>query len=321
MAALTTTLSVAASAQSVKTTISLPYTPAGIATDPIRSKVYVIDRTSLGSASYNLAVIDGKTDTFVKNFAIPVGSSFVAVDYVINQIYVSGCNSTAGGVSCTVAVLNGVTGDTIASVPVTTTPGLGLTGIVVNPLSHRVYVANASDNVVDIIDGCQGKLLGTIDLEGNSPSAIAINPVANLLYVPFGTNLTAVVSPSRRRILSTTTFGESTVGVASDMISGRVFVADSESSTASQTGILDVQGNLLTSLAVDSSPLGVDVDPFTSLAFIAIPSLDSVTVIDESSNTVKATITGVPARYVAVDPVSEKVYVAGRRGVTVLTEN
>lgn len=321
MAALTTTLGVAANAQSVKTTINFPYSPLGIATDPIRSKAYVVAPAALGSANDNLAVIDEKSDTLVANYPVPVGSSFVAVDYVANRLYVAGCNSNVDPVPCTVTALNGMTGETIATIPVTTTPGLGLTGIVVNPLNQRVYVANGSDKAISIIDGCKDKLIGTIDLEGNRPRAIAINPVANLLYVPFGNSLTAVVSPSKKEIISTTTFGARTVGVAADLLSGRVFVTDSESSAASQTGILDVQGNLLTSLAVDPSPQGVDVDPFTSLAFVASRSLDSVTVIDENSDTVKTTITGVPATYVAVDPVSEKVYVSGRNGVTVLTEN
>ncbi len=65
---------------------------------------------------------------------------------------------------------------------------------------------------------------------------------------------------------------------------------------------------------------GVDVDPFTNLAFVASTALDDITVIDGATNKVKAVVSGVPASYVAVNYVSRKVYVSGRVGVTVLTE-
>lgn len=320
MAALTTTLCVAASAQSISTSIVFPNAPLGLASDPIRNKIYVVAPANAGSANDNLAVIDGSNDTVVSNLPVPLGASFVAVDYVFNRLYVAGCNPNTSPEACTVAVLNGATGETITTIPVTTTPGLGLTGIVANPLDHNVYVANASDNVVNIICGFTDKLSGTIDLQGNSPSSIAINPIANRLYVPFGTNETAVISASKKTILSVATFGVKTVGVAVDLISGHVYVTDSNRG-ASQTGILDKTGAELAAVAVSSSPLGVDVDPFASLAFVANRALDRVTVIDGSTNTVKTVLTGVPASYVTVNPVSAKVYISGRTGVTVLTEN
>jgi DNA-binding beta-propeller fold protein YncE len=69
------------------------------------------------------------------------------------------------------------------------------------------------------------------------------------------------------------------------------------------------------------SPLGVDVDPITNLASVADNGFNSVSVIKGSTNTVTATVPGVAgASYVAVNFLSQKVYICGIRGVTVLTE-
>lgn len=320
MAALTTTMCMVAGAQEVKTTVYLPHSPIGITADPLRNRIYAVTPADYGSANDNLAVIDGKTDTLLTNLPVPVGSSFVSIDYLYNRIYVAGCDSTNDPISCTVTVLNGYTGETVKTIPVTSTAGLGLTGIVADPLKHRVYVANASDKAVNVIDGINEKLIASIDMGSYRPRAIALNLISDLLYVPFGNNLTAVVSPKKKAVLSTTTFGTKTVGVAADMLSGKVYVTDAASATPSQIGILDRNGSEITALTVDSAPLGVDVDPFTKLAFVASRALDSVTVIDGSTNEVKVSVSGVPASYLAVNPITEKVYVSGRTGVTVITE-
>jgi len=318
MALLTTSLSVAAEAQSIKTLISLPNAPLGIAANPVTNKIYAVTST-IGEANDYLAVIDGAQDVFLQNIAVPVGASFAAVDYFANRIYVAGCNFNVIPSPCTVTVINGKTNAVVSTISVTTTPGFGLLGIVANPINGLVYVANGSDKVINIIDGCKSKLAGTISLNGNSPWAIAINPILNRLYVPFGNSLTAVVDAGKKQILSTTTFGSLTVGAAANLATGHVFVTDVESGP-SLTGVLDKNGALLASVTVEDSPLGVDVDPVTNLAFVASTALDNVTVIDGSTNTVKATVFGVPANYIAANLATQKVYVSGRTGVTVLTE-
>jgi len=183
-----------------------------------------------------------------------------------------------------------------------------------------VYVANANDNVIDIINGRQAKLVGSISLNGNSPSAIALNPVLNLLYVPYGTNQTAVVNAWTKQILTTTTFGSTTVGAAVNVLTGNVFVADQEFNGSSLTGVLGANGHLVTSVSVGAFPTGVDVDPFTNLTFVASPEAGQVAVINGSNNTLQATVSGVQANYVAVNPATQLVYTSGNSGVTVLTE-
>jgi DNA-binding beta-propeller fold protein YncE len=317
MAALSTGLSVAAHAQTIKTLVSFPAPTQGVAVDPVRNLIYVVEPT--GGATDDLAVISGGSDTVIHNIAVPSGALFVAVEYVENRLYVAGCNYNLSPSPCTVTILDGNTEKIVGEIPVTETPGFGLTGIVVDEVTKLVYIANGSDNAIDVLDACEKKIVAEIDLDGNSPAAIAINPIQKRLYVPYGTNLTGVVNTATKSVVETTDFGSSTVGAAANLVTGHVFVTDQEIGPA-QTGVLDKNGNLLKTLTIDDGPLGVDVDSSANLAFVAISALDELTVIDGATNTVKAVVTGVPASYVAVNASSKKVYVSGRTGVTVLTE-
>ncbi len=318
MAVIFSGMSAAGNAQSIKTLINFTAPTQGLTVDPFRNEIYVV-APNAGAPTDDLAVINGSTDTVVHNISVPSGSLFVTIDYVAGLLYVAGCNYNLDPSPCTVTIIDANTRKTRRTIPITTTPGFGLTGIVVDPINQLVYVANGSDNVITVIDGYRKKVLRDIDLEGNSPAAVALNPLNHRLYVPFGTNETGVIDTIYNRLISTTDFGSVTVGAAVNIIKGNVFVTDQETGP-SQTGVLNAKGTLLKSITVDDAPLGVDVDPFTNLAFVASTALDDVTVIDGATNTVKAVVNGVPASYVAVNYVSQKVYVSGRVGVTVLTE-
>jgi DNA-binding beta-propeller fold protein YncE len=319
LAALAATTSVVAGAQTISTVIPFPAATAGISVDPVRNKIYVVASDPTNTI-FNLAVIDGTSNTVTTNIPLPSGALFPAVDYLASRIYVAGCNNLVAPAACTVTVIDGNKDSVVTTIPVTTTSGSGLTGITVNPLCGLVYVANADDNVINIINGRQAKLAGSINLNGNSPSAIALNPVLNLLYVPYGSNQTAVINAWTKQILTTTTFGNETVGAAVNVLTGNVFVADDEFNGSSLTGVLGANGHLVTSVSVEAFPAGVDVDPFTNLAFVTSPLAEQIAVINGSNNTVQATVSGVQAQYIAVNPATELVYASGQNGVTVLTE-
>lgn len=319
MALLTTSFSVAAGAQSIKTLISFPEPVVGIAVDYVASVVYAVVPSIDGTPNDNLAVIDGNQDVLVKEIAVPSGAQFVAVDSFTHRVFVAGCNFNLVPAPCTVTVIDGKKGTTVSTIAVTSTPGFGLTGITANWLTGLVYVANGSDNVINVIDGYKAKLLTSIDLQGNSPFAIAMNPILGLIYTPFGSNLTGVSEILNQKLLGTINYGADTVGAAVNLLNGKVYITDSESGP-SATGVFGLAGRPLANITVDDAPLGVDVDPLTKLVFVASTALDTVDVIDASSNTLKTTVSGVPANYVAVNYLASKVYVSGRTGITVLNE-
>jgi DNA-binding beta-propeller fold protein YncE len=320
MAALSTGLSVMAAAQTITTSIPFSFATQGVAVNPVTNKVYVVAPNRRTQPTDSIGVIDGSTDTLSQTLSVPQGARSVTVDYIANRVYVGGCDNTQFPVPCTVTVIDGKTNATLNTILVTTTSGFGINGVAANPVNGLVYVANASDNVVDIIDGYRAKVVGSIALKGISPAAIAINPILNRLYVPSGSDLVDVIDAGSKKIIATTVLGEATVGAAANILTGNVFVTDQEASGPSTVGVLNFKGALRADPTVDDAPLGVDVDPIRNLAFVASTAQDDVTVIDGSNNTVKSTVFNVPASFIAVNFVTGKVYISGRTGVTVMTE-
>lgn len=307
-----------AASQTIKTQISFPQPVSGIAADPITNRIYVV-APSFGGTTDTLAVIDGAKDTVIKNIDVPVGAYLPAVNFFTHRVYIASCNVLEDPVPCFVTVVGERTQKVIANIPITTTQGNGLQGITVDPITNKIYVANGSDNVIVVIDGGSNRVTGTINLNGESPFGLTINPRNDRLYVPLGNDQVDVISASKKTILTTTTFGSNTAFAAVNWFTGHVFVTDSVFGP-STTGVLDKNGALLASVPVGDTPFGLDVDPVTNLAFVTSTSLNNATVINGANNTVQGTVPGIQANFVAVNFVTEKVYLAGDSGVTVLTE-
>jgi YVTN family beta-propeller protein len=311
-------VSLAAVAQTVKTQITFSQPIAGIAADPITNRIYVV-APSFGGTTDTLAVINSSTDAIVQNIPVPVGAYLPAVNIVTNRIYVASCNYNEDPTPCFVTVVDGKKGKVLTQIPVTTTSGNGIQGITVDPVTDKIYVANGNDDVIDVINGATNKITGTLGVSGGSPYGLAINPFNHRLYVPLASDALEVIDVCKRTVIATTTFGGNTSFAAVNWATGNVFVTDSVFGP-STTGVFDKNGAVLAAVPVGDTPYGVDVDPVTNLAFVASTGLNNITVIDGSSNTVKATVSGVPANFVAVNFVAAKAYVAGDNVVTVLTE-
>jgi YVTN family beta-propeller protein len=309
---------IAAQAQSVKTNITLPSQPAGLAVDYLTNRIYVA-LPSFGGPSDSLAIINGDSDTLIDTISIPPVAHDVAVDVVTDTIYVGGNYTDENGVQQSqIAVINGVSNKVVRVIPVTETSGSGIQGITVNSLTGTVYVANASDNIIDVIHRGSASVNDTISV-APSPFGVAINPFNFRLYVALTDGTVDVIDTVKQTSVTTTTIGGANVGIAANWTTGNVFVTDNNYGP-STVGVLDSKGNVVTNVAVGSTPLGVDVDFGTNLVFVANTVSDSVSVINGANNTVISTLP-VTGLYVAVNPVTEKVYVADQSSaLTVLKE-
>ncbi len=313
-------VSLAASAQTVTAQIGFPQYVQGVAANPITNHIYAVVSSQTSTAD-TLAVIDGYSDTVLTDISVPAGAYLPAVNILNNRIYIATCNYLVSPTPCSVTVVDGYSNSVIATIPVTTTPGGGLLGIAVDPVTSKVYVANASDHVIDIISGFSNKINGTIDLSGASPQGLSINPVTQRLYVTLGTNQVEIVNTRTKTIVGTTSVGTTNYNAAVNVVTGRVFVPDTQYDNAT-TGVLSANGSVLARVAVTANPWGVDVDPITNLAFVANTDFNTLTAIDGRTNTATAAspIANVPAFFVTVNSVTEKVYVSGGQYITVLRE-
>jgi YVTN family beta-propeller protein len=103
-------------------------------------------------------VIDGKTNSVVKNIPVGTAPMRLAVNPTTNIIYVANNHDNI------VSVIDGKTNSVVKNIPV----GYYPYGIAVNPDTNRIYVTNSLHNELYIINGVTNSLTAGISFEINS---------------------------------------------------------------------------------------------------------------------------------------------------------
>ena len=62
------------------------------------------------------------------------------------------------------------------------TVGNSPTGLDINPVTNRIYVANKDSNTTTVIDGKSNNVVTNIPV-GHSPSSVGVNPKTNEIFV------------------------------------------------------------------------------------------------------------------------------------------
>jgi len=313
-----TVSAVAVNAQTVKGTVALPGYPEQVAVDPLLNRVYVAipNFGIFGDGSYDyLTVVDGKSDVVIKNIKVAPIATAVTVDYVRSLVYVGGQNSLTG--ASEVVVVNALTNKVVNTISVTsTTGGDGVLGLAVNLATGTVYAANSSDNEVDVIK--HGAVATRIATTGE-PVAVSVNPFSNLVYASREDGFVDIISGKSNTVTTSAAFGALNQELAVDLETGNVLtISDPETPGSGSVGILNSAGTILSTLTVGQGAVGIDVDPLTHLVFVANATDDTLSVINDSTDAVTLTMP-VSSLFLAVNTVSEKVYVSPIDPVTSLT--
>jgi YVTN family beta-propeller protein len=326
------TVSVIDGVTNATTTVGVGIHPTGIAVNPVTNKVYVSnydDRTE--------TVIDGATHATV---TLPLGESSqrVAVNSVTNKVYVTGSstmtvidgatnalaalpvepnqweiavNPLANKIYLThldspkLTVIDGST-NTVASLDV----GSG-SGIVANPVTNRVYVANGGlsgspGNTVTVIDGA----VNLVKALGPYAGPPVVNPVTNKLYVS---------GPGKVTVLDVSANTATTVNVGTNPgkpqvnpVTNKIYVANSDSDTVT---VIDGTTNATVTVPVGSYPMDPAVNPVTNKIYI--PNMGSyptpgntLTVLDGATLATSSIPVGSGPKLAAVNPATNKIYVA-----------
>ena len=146
-------------------TTNIPVAGTDIVVNPQTNTIYVLG----GNA---IQVIDGTTDSIVKNFSWGKSSSKgIGINPNTNKIYVSNNDYS-------ISIINGTTDQLIVNIP-SDTYGF----VSVNPITNKIYVSDAGGgNYVTVLDGSTNTILNTIQV-GQTPYGIGINPNTNKIYV------------------------------------------------------------------------------------------------------------------------------------------
>ncbi len=219
--------------------------PTDVAVNTRTNRVYVVN-----FLDGNLKVVDGSDNSIDATIGISAARS-VAVDEELNRIYVTSQGTDK------VAVVDGSSN---AEIDTDSNSGNGITrisvgaspnGIAVNPVTHRVYVANQTGGTLSIIDGENFSLVATPTL-GTNPTGVGVQGQLNRIYV-------------------------------SNLSNNNVSVVDGYTNTEIDTD--GNSGNGMTRISVGSQPNRVHVSGFSNRLFVSNFGGANVSIIDPSTNT------------------------------------
>src|SRR3990172_4946493 len=217
----------------------------------------------------------------------------------------------------------------VATVPVGSRP----LGVCVNPSTNHVYVVNAGNDNVSVIDGATNKVIATVPT-GFTPNDVCVNPNTNRLYVVnWDNDNVSVIDGATNQVIATIKVGDipfdgvgfglftaafkvGKLGVCVNPSTNRVYVTNADSNNVS---VIDGATNkVIATVPVGSSPLGVYVNPNTNRVYVTNDNIGKVSVIDGATNQV---IAMVPVenhpRGVCVNPNTNRVYVSNLESNTV----
>jgi YVTN family beta-propeller protein len=326
--------SLAISAQTVKGHIKFAKQVAGIAANPQTNRIYVV-APSFGGPSDALAVIDGASDTVIASIKIPTGAYLPAVNVFTNKVYVASCNTFRNPSPCFVSVIDATQNKVLETIPITTTPGNGIQGIAVDSTSDKIFIANASDGVIDVIDGRTNKVTDTLGISSGSPFGITFNPFNGRLYVPLGNSHVDVMDCRTKNLLSTIESGKANTYAAVDWNTNQVFVADvlhgseagdhdeeeaEDEELATTTTVLNLRGKVVAHIFTTDVPDAIEVDSSTGLVFEASNASHTLAIINGNTHAVSAVLRGIYANFIAVNMATGKLYLSGEGGVTIMSE-
>ena len=272
------------------------------------------------------------------------------VDEATDTIYVVNAKDN------TVSVVNGATCNATNSSGCGQTPALVNVGsfpfaLAIDELTNTIYVVNAGDNTVSVIDGatCDGSNTSgcgqtppTVAV-GNGPDGVAVNPLTNTIYVANGVDNTVSVIDGATCDAEHAGCGQTpqTVAVGSNPVSDRRRSADRYRlrwEHRRQHALADQRRHLqrrrqtgcaqtAPAVYVEQLPFGIAVNQQTDTAYItSIVDADVATINGRTCNTARQTgcrPTPVPERMggwggaIALDPTAGTAYVPNNTDGTV----
>lgn len=315
-------------AQTVETTISYPTGVSGIAVDYIKGHAYVLlpNYFDTGLSALQVLTVNG---TVVATYSVPV-SNAITVNVVTGTVYIGGSVPSAADPTIPqleVMALNPKTGTITATIPVSTTLGLGIVALAADPITNEIFAADGSDNAIVVINGKSNKLSSLVGLNAQTPAAIAVNFVTGKVFATLddfdvdGNPVGAVaILTEKSGAVNYASYRTSPAGIAVDPVLNRGYVNDAL--FPGNTGALNAKGAMLANTVVGDDPQGVDVDWLTGLISVANEADGSVSRISAFTNAVINTVTPASGdvQSVAVDQAQNKVFVAGGASVTIMSK-
>jgi|GEM_PF-592136 len=248
--------------------------PFDIVVDPVTDRLYIANLRF-----HSVSVIDGSTDKVTSEIKVGRFPSSLDVNTDLNSVYVANSRSN------TISVIDGSTDDVIKDINVGNQPVSVLVDKTEKGANGLVFVANLQSNTISVIDATKNELLLPTISVGTEPSGLAINEIANRLYV------------ANR--------GSDTVSVIDYLLSNQG----------------EFKNFTIANITVQKYPSDIAINPDTNRIYVANYYSDSVSVIDGATNNVSSTVkVGVNPSSIAINPDTNLIYVTnyGSNSVSVI---
>jgi YVTN family beta-propeller protein len=280
-------------------TIPVDTGPWNVAVNEVTNRVYVVHKNRL-----KVTVIDGTNNAVISivDIACCIRMFGIAVDQATNKVYVASEDDP------TITVIDGNTNSVTGSITGTSS---GTRHLAVNPAISRLYVTHNGGLLV--VDTDSGQPVTDIVLAG--ADGVAVNPATGRVYVSDASGgVTSVISAVTNQVVDTIPAGGSSVAV--DSASNRVYLS---------YGMTVVDGATNEVIATVPGSSGADVDVNSSTERIyTTTTVEEAHVVGGSSNSITDTlIVGQTPWGVAVNPSTDRVYIANLGGgsVSVIGDN
>lgn len=210
----------------------------------------------------------------------------------------------------------------IATIPV------GIAGpIAINQLTNKIYVSNETSNTVTVIDGASLSKVATIPVAVD-PYALAVNPVTNKIYVSTCGSDNSCRTSGAVTVIDGATNQTTNVSVgvmprylAVNPVTNKIYVPNSGDNTVT---VIDGVTNSTHTLTVGHYTYAAAIDTSINRIFVTHfccygddpPGV--VTAIDGNTNQFSGIAVRIPNSYLAVNSITDKIYVDTAPTVTVI---
>lgn len=292
---------VSSPAQSVIANIPVTGSPMGVAADPINNRIYAAINPS------SVAVIDGAANSLLETIPLPFGAQRVAINLETQRVYIAGCDFSQFPLICGMSVLDAKNNDVIGSTIISSQEGIGLQGLAVDDRTNRIYVSDANNELVDVIDGESNTVIANISLGGSQPLGLAVDPHVHRLFAVINGNEVAIINTHADVIVKRITVGRENANDAVNPFTHRCYVTD-EIFASSNLGVVNTRHlHFITNIPVGNTPFDVAVDVRSNRVFVTNIGDSTISMIDGESGRNIATVQ-VFGRFIAVNPVTHHVY-------------
>lgn len=259
---------------SVIGSIDLPSSLAHVDVNSETDDVYIAYDSPRLSNNSGLSIIDTKYNTPTEE-NVSLDAHFQATDVAVNPT----TNKTyvAHGPGQKISVIDGKNNNSVNTIGVLNSSWF----LTINPVTNTVYSIDAFNNTVSVIDGYKDQVVKNITVALHNSAAIAVNPTTNKVYVANepATRISIIDGKSNtvvNTIIHNSTDGISANDIAIDNKTNTVYICNDK-------GLYVIDGDtdkIVTEFTLGKSLVDIDVDPNTSLAYIADLSADKVYVVD-----------------------------------------